>query len=232
MKWQRALRALAPLLLVVAGLAFLFKVLPVAEWTLAGIRWIEAQGPLAFLVFFIAYVVLAVSSFPSTPLNIVAGVLFPFWIGALLASGAGLLASVIAFLLARYVARDWFRKRLEKLPRLEQLLESMEDQGAGVVFLTRLNPLIPASLKNYGFALTDVPLWRYALESWAGHLPILLVYVYLGWAGGAALLHGDSEAGPFKLLLFGLAAFGTLGLALLVRWRSEASFDFDETTKS
>ena len=47
------------------------------------------------------------------------------------------------------------------------------EQGAWVVFLLRLSPLLPFNLLNYALGLTKVPLLPYVGASWLGnnHLP-------------------------------------------------------------
>jgi uncharacterized membrane protein YdjX (TVP38/TMEM64 family) len=55
-------------------------------------------------------------------------------------------------------------------------------EGAKVVFLARLSPVLPFNVLNYAFGLTRVRFREFVLGSFAGMLPGTLLYVYLGSA--------------------------------------------------
>ena len=57
--------------------------------------------------------------------------------------------------------------------------KAVGEQGAVVVLLTRLSPIFPFSLLNYGLGLTQVKLSHYVLASWLGMIPGTVLYVYL-----------------------------------------------------
>jgi uncharacterized membrane protein YdjX (TVP38/TMEM64 family) len=94
----------------------------------------------------------------------------------------------------------------------------MKDAGLKVVFLIRLNPFIPASLKNYGFSLAGIPLRTYMLGTALGQTPVTLAHVYLGWAGGLAVISGDEPLGTLDYVFIGVGAALSIGLLLLVSW--------------
>ena len=76
------------------------------------------------------------------------------------------------------------------------------EQGAKLVFLLRLSPLIPFNLSNYFYGLTAVKFWPYVLASWIGMLPGTLLYVYLGTVGRAGLQAAsgtDAGRSPLEL---------------------------------
>jgi uncharacterized membrane protein YdjX (TVP38/TMEM64 family) len=52
-----------------------------------------------------------------------------------------------------------------------------EQQGAAIVAITRLVPLFPFNLLNYGFGLTKVRFSTYVLWSWMCMLPGTVIYV-------------------------------------------------------
>ena len=60
-------------------------------------------------------------------------------------------------------------------------------QGAKLIFLLRLSPIIPFNLSNYFYGLTAVRFWPYVLASWIGMMPGTFLYVYIGTAGKAAV---------------------------------------------
>jgi uncharacterized membrane protein YdjX (TVP38/TMEM64 family) len=170
------------------------------------------------LIYFLLYVLLAGLTFPTTPLNLGAGMLFPFWLGAAVALLAGFVTATASFLLIRYVAGDRFRSRLSRLAHYDDMMKLMKDAGLKVVFLIRLNPFIPASLKNYGFSLAGIPLRTYMLGTALGQTPVTLAHVYLGWAGGLAVISGDEPLGTLDYVFIGVGAALSIGLLLLVSW--------------
>jgi len=67
---------------------------------------IREVGPWASVVFAAVYVVATLLGFPGTPLTLACALMFGFWKAFIIMVTATTLASSIAFLVARYVARD------------------------------------------------------------------------------------------------------------------------------
>ena len=51
------------------------------------------------------------------------------------------------------------------------------EHGAIIVAITRLVPVFPFNLLNYGFGLTGVPFWTYVFWSWLCMLPWTILFV-------------------------------------------------------
>jgi uncharacterized membrane protein YdjX (TVP38/TMEM64 family) len=153
-----------------------------------------------------------------TPLNVAAGVLFSLWSGFLAALAGALTSAVLVFLFARYLASDRIRARLERIDGCEKFLEGIADEGIKVVALTRCNPFVPATIKNFGFAITDLPLSKFVAGTFLGQLPVVFVHVYLGWIGGVAMMRGEPPPGSFRWLLIGAGIIATGALAALFYW--------------
>jgi uncharacterized membrane protein YdjX (TVP38/TMEM64 family) len=200
------------------AIVLMWKLLPVAEWVSVAVWRMFDLGMWGVLIYFLLYVLLAGLTFPTTPLNLGAGMLFPFWLGAAVALLAGFVTATASFLLIRYVAGDRFRSRLSRLAHYDDMMKLMKDAGLKVVFLIRLNPFIPASLKNYGFSLAGIPLRTYMLGTALGQTPVTLAHVYLGWAGGLAVISGDEPLGTLDYVFIGVGAALSIGLLLLVSW--------------
>ena len=66
------------------------------------------------------------------------------------------------------------------MPRFRALDQATRHEGFLIVFLTRLSPLFPFNLINYGLALTSVRLRDYFFATWLGMLPITILYTYVG----------------------------------------------------
>lgn len=113
---------------------------------------------------------------PGIPITLVGGILFgPFW-GVIYTIFSATAGACLAFLVARYVGRDWVSGKL-KNPRWRKLDDGVERQGWKVVAFTRLIPLFPYNLLNYAFGLTKIGFIPYALTSFICMLPACIAYV-------------------------------------------------------
>ncbi len=219
LKSKKQLRyVLLPLGIAVAVIALLAWLLPLSEWLTVAMTKIFYLGYWGFLIYFAAYVALACLAVPTTPLNIAAGVLFSLWSGYLAALAGSTTSAVLVFLFARYVAFDRVRARLERIDGCDVFLKGLADQGIKVVAITRCNPFVPATIKNFGFAVTDLPLHKYLAGTFLGQLPVVFVHVYLGWIGGVAMMRGDPPPGSFRWLVIGAGIIATGALAALFYW--------------
>jgi len=165
---------------------------------------------LSLLIFFVVYVLVTGLSLPvATPLSLVAGALFGRWVGTGVVSLASTTGATVAFLLSRYLLRDWVERRFGD--RLGPIKRGVEADGAYYLFTLRLVPLIPFWLINLGMGLTPMRVGRFAVVSWAGMLLGTFLYVWTGEA--LEEINSPMEIGTsWKLMLL----FVALGLTPLV----------------
>jgi len=175
--------------------------------------WIDGLGAWGPAVFVFLYAVAVVAALPGSALTVAAGALFGSVIGVIVVSIASTLGASLSFLVSRYFARQavagWLSTK-EKFRRLDQMTE---EHGAIIVALTRLVPIFPFNLLNYGFGLTRVPFWTYVFWSWLCMLPGTVLYV----VGADAFTKGIAE-GRVPWSLIGAVAVAAVVLALLVRY--------------
>jgi uncharacterized membrane protein YdjX (TVP38/TMEM64 family) len=159
------------------------------------LRWISGLGSTAPLVFVPSYVVACVLFIPGSILTLSAGFLFGVIRGSIYVSVAATLGATVAFLIGRYVARQWLATRLARYPKFKAVDEAVAHEGWKIVALTRLSPLLPFNLLNYAFGLTNVRVGDYvvaraatgesrrSLAEWAlyalGLLATIVVAVYV-----------------------------------------------------
>jgi uncharacterized membrane protein YdjX (TVP38/TMEM64 family) len=165
------------LILIIIALLALSRIFGVGE-KLALLRdWIRSLGAWAPAVFVILYILAVVAAVPGSAITVAAGALFGSIVGVIVVSIGATIGASLAFLISRYFARDavarWLSNK-EKFQRLDQLTER---HGAVIVALTRLVPLFPFNLLNYGFGLTRVRFWTYVFWSWLCTLPGTVLYV-------------------------------------------------------
>ncbi|KAG8054460.1 hypothetical protein GUJ93_ZPchr0001g31671 [Zizania palustris] len=171
--------------------------------------FIDGYGPAGYALFVLVYAGLEVLAIPAIPLTMSAGLLFGSVTGTIIVSISGTLAAAVAFLIARYFARERILKLVEGNKKFLAIDKAIGENGFKVVTLLRLSPLLPFSLGNYLYGLTSVKFLPYVLGSWLGMLPGSWAYVSAG-AFGRAIIQDESEIG-----LGGNSQLLTLGIGLL-----------------
>ncbi|XP_010477556.1 PREDICTED: uncharacterized protein LOC104756634 [Camelina sativa] len=173
--------------------------------------YIEGYGTAGYALFIAVYAGLEILAIPALPLTMSAGLLFGPLIGTIIVSISGTMAASVAFLIARYFARERILKLVEDNKKFLAIDKAIGENGFRVVTLLRLSPLLPFSLGNYLYGLTSVKFVPYVLGSWLGMLPGSWAYVSAG-AFGRAIIQEESNVG----LPGGNGQLLTLGLGLLV----------------
>jgi uncharacterized membrane protein YdjX (TVP38/TMEM64 family) len=174
-------------LMVVVALLVLIAALPVGRAIELLKLWVDGFGAWAPLVFGALYVVATVLLFPASALTLAAGALFGIAGGVLTTSLAATTTAAIAFLIARYAARDRVREICQRHPKMAAVDRAVEEGGWKIVALLRLSPALPFNLQNYAYGLTGLRFVPYVLASWVFMLPGSLLYVYLGYLGRVGL---------------------------------------------
>ncbi|KAL0695200.1 hypothetical protein Bca4012_062380 [Brassica carinata] len=172
---------------------------------------IKGYGPAGYALFIAVYAGLEILAIPALPLTMSAGLLFGSLVGTIIVSISGTMAASVAFLIARYFARERILKLVEGNKKFLAIDKAIGENGFRVVTLLRLSPLLPFSLGNYLYGLTSVKFVPYVLGSWLGMLPGSWAYVSAG-AFGRAIIQEESTVG----LPGGNGQLLTLGLGLLV----------------
>jgi uncharacterized membrane protein YdjX (TVP38/TMEM64 family) len=198
------------LAIMVVSMLVAVVLLPLAEWLTLGVTWIETHPTLAWIAYVATYIVATVLVIPASILTLAAGFVFGLPLGVVLVSIGSVLGASAAFLVGRFFAREWVAKRIANWPRFRALDQATHHEGFVIVLLTRLSPLFPFNLINYGLALTSVRFRDYFLASWIGMLPVTILYVYIGSVAKdlTELTSGGAQGGMAgRVLLFvGLAA--------------------------
>ena len=181
---------------------------------LEAIARLGAWGPVLFVVLYVAATVLFL---PGSILTLGAGVVFGVARGAIIVSISATLGATAAFLVGRYVARDWVAGKIEGNPKFKAIDEAVAREGWKIVGLTRLSPVFPFNLLNYAFGLTRVSLSHYVIASWIGMMPGTVMYVYLGSvAGTLAGAGGGTSRTPAQWTLYAVGLAATIGVTVYV----------------
>lgn len=180
--------------------------------------WVGGLGFWGPIVFMLGYVVATVAFVPGSILTLASGALFGLVYGTLWVAISSTVGAALAFLIARYLARDTIERKLEGNPRFAAIDKAVAARGLKIVFLLRLSPVFPFNLLNYALGLTRVKFWDFVLAS-VGMLPGTFLYVYYGKAIGslAALAAGtQAEQGAEKWVGLGVGLIATVAVTAYV----------------
>ena len=216
---MRITRIVKPvLLLVVIATAAVLSL----EYDLQGqlrrlLGWVQGQGATGALIFIVGYMAATVLFVPGSILTLGAGFVFGLLQGVLYVSVASTVGATLAFLLGRYIARDWVSQKISSSPRFSAIDNAVSREGWKIVGLTRLSPVFPFNLLNYAYGLTGVSLPSYFLASWIGMLPGTLLYVYLGsLAGSLATLGARESRSNLEWAFYALGLAATIAVTVYV----------------
>jgi uncharacterized membrane protein YdjX (TVP38/TMEM64 family)/Fe-S oxidoreductase len=130
-------------------------------------------GPLAYMLL---YAIAPALFLPGLPLTLAGGILFgPVW-GVVYAITGATIGASLAFLISRYMARDWIRAKLSG-PKWRRLEQGVEKNGWKIVAFTRLVPVFPFNLLNYAFGLTAIGFFPYVVTSFFCMLPACIAFI-------------------------------------------------------
>jgi pyruvate/2-oxoglutarate dehydrogenase complex dihydrolipoamide dehydrogenase (E3) component/uncharacterized membrane protein YdjX (TVP38/TMEM64 family) len=183
--------------------------------TLKGARdslsaFVAEQPVTAALAFIAAYIGIVALSLPGAAImTLAAGALFGLVEGVALASIASTTGATLAMLAARFIARDWVRKRF---PRAVEVVDKgIAKDGAVYLLSLRLAPVFPFFLVNLALGLTAMRVGLYALVTWAGALPGTIAYTFAGTQLARITRPSDVLSPGLLLAFLGLALVPLLG---------------------
>jgi pyruvate/2-oxoglutarate dehydrogenase complex dihydrolipoamide dehydrogenase (E3) component/uncharacterized membrane protein YdjX (TVP38/TMEM64 family) len=195
--------------------------------------WYGANPWRTALGFFALYVAVTGLSLPGAALmTLLAGAIFGLLWGTVIVSFASTIGATLAFLLSRFVLRDWVQQRFRG--QLAGINRGVEKEGAFYLFTLRLIPAVPFFVINLAVGLTPLRTWTFFWVSQLGMLAGTLVYVN----AGTQLARIESPRGILSWQLIG--AFLLLGFFPLIakwviegvkarkvyaRWKRPAKFD-------
>ena len=183
--WRRPALLFLPLL----AMAIAAPALGLGQRLLELRGWIEGLGALGPVVFALIYAVATVAAVPASLLTLAAGAMFGSVIGIATVAVGATAGAAAAFAIARWLARDAVAAWLAKSERFAKLDAMTARHGAIIVAITRLVPIFPFNLLNYGFGLTRVSFGTYLLWSFVCMLPGIALYV----VGADALRRGLAD---------------------------------------
>ena len=200
----------------------------------AAIQSFHANSPLlSVAAYFVIYVVTTALSLPGAVLlTLAGGAVFGLLWGTVIISFASTIGATLAFLMSRFLLRDWVAKRFGQ--RLAAIDEGVRREGAFYLFTLRLVPVIPFFLINLLLGLTTMKARTFYWVSQVGMLAGTIVYVnagtQLGKLDSLSGILSPGLLGSFVLLgIFPLIARQLVEIVrsnkVFANWKKPARFD-------
>ena len=155
--------------------------------------------------FFAVYVAVTGLSLPGAAImTLAAGAIFGVVWGTVIVSFASTLGATLAFLVSRFVLRDWVQGKFGD--KLKAINHGIAKEGGFYLFTLRLIPIFPFFVINLVMGLTPIRTWTFYWVSQIGMVAGTLVYVN----AGTQLAQINSLKGILSPEL--LASFALLGI--------------------
>lgn len=176
----------------------------------AAITDFQASRPLlGVAIYFVIYVVTTALSLPGAALlTLAGGAVFGLLWGTVIVSFASTIGATLAFLMSRFLLRDWVSHRFGQ--RLAAIDEGVRREGAFYLFTLRLVPVFPFFLVNLLLGLTGMKARTFYWVSQIGMFAGTVVYVNAGTQLGKL----ESLSGILSPALLG--SFVLLGIFPLI----------------
>jgi uncharacterized membrane protein YdjX (TVP38/TMEM64 family) len=129
--------------------------------------------------FILLYIIQTALSLPGAAImSLAAGAIFGVVMGTVYAVFAATIGAVLAFLVTRYLLRDFVIEKYGH--KLEKLNRELELRGFNYLLFLRLVPLFPFFLINLAAGLTRLPMRTFVLGTLIGIIPGGFVFVNAG----------------------------------------------------
>lgn len=172
------------------------------------LQWVDDLGAIAPIAFVSIYAIATVAFLPGSILTLGAGVVFGIVQGSIYVFIGATIGATLAFLVGRYLARDWVSQKIAGNQKFKAIDRAVGNEGFKIVLLTRLSPIFPFNLLNYGLGVTGVSLKDYVLAS-VGMIPGTIMYVYIGsLAGSIATIGGETQPDANPLAQWAIRIIG------------------------
>ncbi len=168
-------------------------------------QFYSANRVLTLGLYFLLYILVTALSLPGAAvMTLAGGALFGFLPALIVVSFASTIGATLAFLVSRFLLRDWVQNRFSR--RLKALNAGIEREGAFYLFSLRLVPIFPFFVINLAMGLTPMRTMTFYWVSQVGMLAGTAVYVNAGTQlGQIESLGGVLSPGLlFSFVLLGL----------------------------
>lgn len=195
-------------MLINSGFANLFSNL---DLLVMRIRELGILGPM--LVIGLMVLAIVFNPLPSAPIALAAGAVYGHVVGTIyIVTGAGV-GAIIAFAIARFAGYELARKFLGDNMSLGRF--GSQNALTTIVFVSRLIPFMSFDLVSYAAGLSSIKLWRFALATLFGLMPVSFILAHMG----GEIVESSSGDVTVIILIIGLFTLLPLLVSAVQRYR-------------
>jgi uncharacterized membrane protein YdjX (TVP38/TMEM64 family) len=174
------------------------------------LTWFADNELYGMIIFILLYIIFGIIALPASFHKYLAGVIYGFGPGILIAYVGSMLGAIAPFLLGKKWMNPYARKALGKHPSLIGLEQEIVEQGTNVVALTRISLVIPYGVLNYAYGATEVKFRDYLI----GNLGMIVPSIMYAWWGSQTIVTSNgietTAKTPFDLVIVVLSIIITV----------------------
>ena len=178
------------------------------------LNWFSKNEALGMVVFLLLYIVFGIIALPASFHKYLAGVIYGFGPGIIIAWIGSMIGAIAPFLLGKKWMNPYARRSLEKYPTLKNLEHEMAKHGVKVVALTRASLVIPYGVLNYAYGATKLSFRDFVI----GNLVMIIPAIMYAWWGSQTIVtsRGLETAAktPVDFVIVGLSVLITIYLVV------------------
>ena len=134
---------------------------------------------LSITVYMVGYILMAALSLPGAAVvSLAGGAVFGLVTGVIVVSFASTIGATLAFILSRYLFRDWVQNKFAA--KISTINQGIEKEGGFYLFTLRLVPIFPFFVINLAMGLTPIKARTFYWVSQLGMFPGTVVYLNAG----------------------------------------------------
>lgn len=162
----------------------------------------EYQGYAIIISLALSIAVAVAGLLPSVFITAANIIFFGFWNGILISFAGEALGAAIAFLLYRKGFQKPASNKLQRFPKLVQLLHAPDRKAFQLIILLRLIPFVPSGLVTFAAAVGRTSFTTFLVASSLGKIPALLLEGYSVYEVGRFQWQGKLILGVAAIALF------------------------------
>ena len=178
------------------------------------LNWFTKNEALGMVVFLLLYIVFGIIALPASFHKYLAGVIYGFGPGIIIAWIGSMIGAIAPFLLGKKWMNPYARRSLEKYPTLKNLEHEMAKHGVKVVALTRASLVIPYGVLNYAYGATKLSFRDFII----GNLVMIIPAIMYAWWGSQTIVTSQgletAAKTPVDFVIVGLSVFITIYLVV------------------
>lgn len=147
--------------------------------------YLRSFTSMQWAIFYIGTTVsMALALTPTTFVALVSGY-FLSWQAVPYMLVAYLAASAVGYHLARSADQGRFLDAIKDLPKVNNLMQAVNQQSFTFIILCRISPILPFAIMNVVLSMMRVPFFQFIWAGFLGMLPRTLLFIWVGSTASA-----------------------------------------------